>query len=263
MGVSWHSEATIFTTQPEVIKQLIEETCRVIVSDGDRYNTISEGSDELFTLVTDLKITDNTISFHSLGYGYYGIVAPWDNPDDTPLLFEYLFNNYDEGLVCHEVVRSCQDDEFCFSVSWTKHEGDIDWEDGEEETYSIISSTIAQSYSDLLDDFDCILVWSTHLKDPAITPSLKKLIKVAKEQGFTDWASEEELEEFYYNDESITFNTIEKIENYLDRCDDLILEALLEAEEMMINLSRLIDSNIDYPNELNELVEQHNKKFSS
>lgn len=248
MGVTWLSEATIFTTEPETIKRLIEET----------------KADELFTSVNGLEIIYNTITFNSSGYGYYGIVAPWDNPDETNLLFKYLFDNYDGALVCHEVVSSCQSDEFCFSTSWTKEEGKIDWENGEGETYSILSSTIAESYSDLLiDDFDAILVWSTHINDPLITPSLKKLIQIAKKQGFTDWASEEELEEFYDNDESITYKTIGNIEEYLNDCDDdLIMDALLEADRMMIALSSNVDSHIDFPSELAEPVNIHNRKWS-
>lgn len=243
MGVTWYSEATIFTTEPEIIKKLIEET----------------KANELFTSVSDLEIIDKTITLNSSGYGYYGIVAPWDNPDETPLLFEYLFNNYDGALVCHEVVGSCQGDEFCFSTSWIKEKGKIDWVNGIEETYSILSSTVARSSSDIMEDFDCLLVWSTHIDDRQNTPSLKKLIQIAKEQEFTDWAGEKELGEFYYDAELITYNTIGKLEQYCDD-DTLIMDALEEADQMMINSNRFIDSCIDFPCELAELANQHNKK---
>lgn len=112
-----------------------------------------------------------------------------------------------------------------------------------------------------MEDFDCLLVWSTHIDDRQNTPSLKKLIQIAKEQGFTDWAGEKELGEFYDNAELITYNTIGKLEQYCDYDDDnLIMDALLEADQMMIALSSFIDSCIDFPCELAELATQHNKK---
>lgn len=47
MGVTWFSEATIFTTEPEIIKKLIEET----------------KANELFASISDLEIIDKTITF--------------------------------------------------------------------------------------------------------------------------------------------------------------------------------------------------------
>lgn len=50
MGVTWFSEATIFTTEPEIIKKLIEET----------------KANELFASISDLEIIDKTITFNRI-----------------------------------------------------------------------------------------------------------------------------------------------------------------------------------------------------
>ena len=122
MGVYWHSYAGVISTEPEVIKQLIEEAANIYKS----YKQVLEGSEDV-TNVYDLTIEGNCILFHSNGYGCYGT----DFEDARMMLFEFLFENYDKALVCFEMVEPRQSQEYCFNASWAKPDGKVDWDDFE------------------------------------------------------------------------------------------------------------------------------------
>ena len=118
MGAYWCSYAKVVSTEPEVIKQLIEKAKTL-------YGT------EL-TSIYDLTIDGNSILFNSRGYGCYGT----DFEDTNTMLFEFLFENYDKALFCFELAESCQQSSrYHFSASWAKPDGKVDWDD--ESTFNI------------------------------------------------------------------------------------------------------------------------------
>lgn len=258
MGYTWYSEASIFTTEPLVIKKLIEEVCQVVIKDGDHYKTISE-KESYYTSVWDLKIEKNTITFSSGGFGYFGIRMCWDD-EETFVLFEHLFNNYDGTLVCHEVVGGCNDEEYCFSTSWVKQEGKIDWKNGEEKTYCIFTSTMAKTHDDIDDDFSAINVWYKYLDSESMPEALKEIIGVAKEKGFTDWHFEDDSEGFADGEsEIISWEILMKLEKYLgEGYGELISDAYTEINEDIVYWEKYISSHIDIPKEFESLVEDFN-----
>ena len=233
MGVSWYSEAEVISTEPEVIKQLIEEIAEVWVEnedtrDGTRIK-VSEGSEETAP-VYDLRIEGNSVLFHSSGYGCYGSDPEYRLINfGRVMLFKCLFDKYDKALVCFEIVQPCQGQGYYFSTTWAKPDGKIDWisrEDWDDDdcdwydtaqensgkTFSIVCDVDLayegrqgpspyddfEDICDLEDDFYTEFytefsfgIWflSFQKLDRLKLPSIKKLINLAQEAGYTDWVT--------------------------------------------------------------------------
>ena len=114
MGVFWQSSAEIVTNEPQKLKVLIEQISQDI-------------SDDRVTPIHDLNIKGESLFFHSAGYGCYGVES--ENP--CSLLFEKLLERFKGALLCFEAVVPCQSQGYCFSSTWVKPEGAVDWDDEE------------------------------------------------------------------------------------------------------------------------------------
>ena len=226
MGVHWRSYAGVISTEPEVIKQLIEEAAT-----------------EDVTNVYDLTIDGNCILFHSDGYGCYGT----DFEDVHVMLFEFLFENYDKALVCFEMVKPCQSQGYCFNASWAKPYGEVDWDD--DETFYIHRRVHLEDPDEDEGEFDIADIWFLpfeHLESSRETmPNLMKLVNLAKKTGFTDWATDPTG---YNSEPGILMETIWEIGDYLEAeleeyDGNLVSEADFEAEQDRLEF--LADIEID------------------
>lgn len=217
MGVYWRSRAEVISTEPKVIEELIKQ--------------ISENNEEV-TSVDDLRIEGNSVLFHSTGYGCYG--TDFEDPGHTIMLFELLFENYDRALVCFEVVEPCQNQGYRFSASWAKPDSQVDWDN--EETFYIYRRVVFEDEDELEEGlFDIADAWFKELKllDRSNFYSIKKLVNLAKQTGFTDWEVSEQ--ECCYGETVIAIKTIWKIGEYLKAESDeydqnLVYSAICEAE---------------------------------
>lgn len=136
MGVSWHSHAEVISLEPEKIKQLIEE---IIDEEKKRkYYCLSS--------VHDLRIEDNSVFFNSGGYGCYGYDAYYFIRD---YLFEILLERYEGAIACFEYVQPCQSQDYYFTTSFIKSEGEVDWDD--EENCLVHKQAVIMD-EDILDD---------------------------------------------------------------------------------------------------------------
>lgn len=222
MGVYWRSYAGIISTEAEVIKQLIEEAANIY----NVHELVSKGSEEV-TNVYDLTIDANCILLHSNGYGCYGT----DFEDARMMLFEFLFENYDKALVCFEMVEPCQSQGYCFNASWSKPDGEVDWDD--DETFYIHRRVLLEDSDEDEGEFDIADIWFLsfeYLESHRDTlPNLTKLVNLAKETGFTNWAINPTG---YDSDElGILIETLWEISDYLEeQLDDYDENLYYEAE---------------------------------
>ena len=251
MGAYWHSYAVVISTQPEVIKQLIEEAANIYKG----YERVSEGSEDV-TNVYDLTIDGNCILFHSDGYGCYGT----DFEDVRMMLFEFLFENYDKALVCYEMVESRQTSvEYAFSASWGKPDGEVDWDD--DETFHIYRRVTLNDKDEDEGQFDMGEIWFLPIQAVNQTmPNLAKLVNLAKKTGFSDWA----VDPHEYDSEPVILTeTLWEISTHLeDELDDydenLVFDAYTEVKEDYLNLIDYIEldsAEFELPFELPEKFE--------
>ncbi len=289
MGVSWYSEAEVISTEPEVIKQLIEEIAEVWVEnedtrDGTRIK-VSEGSEET-ACVCDLRIEGNSVLFHSSGYGCYGSDPEYRLIDfGRVMLFKCLFDKYDKALVCFEIVQPCQGQSYYFSTSWAKPDGKIVWDEEEDWDYNknfyiqcnvddVELSLDFENIEDIEDEFFTEFstqfgcgIWFVSFQqiDRLKLPNIKKLINLALEAGFTDWLM---------NSDGIMISDIDFIGDYLneypDKYDnkdlesDLIGEARYEAIELcMYGLSDIDirDAEFEFPADFPEMKSAYAKAY--
>ena len=236
MGVYWRSYAAIISTEPEVIKQLIEKAANIHKS----YEQVSEGSEDV-TNVYDLAIEGDCILFHSDGYGCYGT----DFEDANYMLFEFLFENYDRALVCFEMVKPCQSQGYCFNASWAKPDGKVNWDD--DETFYIHRRVHLEDPDEDEGEFDNADIWFLPLncsyRDKM--PNLTNLIDLAKETGFTNWAKDPTE---YHPEPGILVETMWEIDNHLkaeleEYDEDLVSDADFEVEQDILEF--LADIEID------------------
>lgn len=249
MGVTYYSEAVIFTIEPEKIKNLIGQVYDLEPNNHGYCHLYLDSVCAASTLC-DLEIIENAITFNSGSYGFFGLDEYCDIEE---LLFKYLFDNFDGPLVCHESVRDCNNQDVFYSSTWVKQEGEVDYDSGEFACNHAAGKTLNDD-----PDLYSYWVWSTRLEDRWITPSAKQLIEAVKAKGFQDWATKEELEEHYNADESITVDTIWKIAEEYEELEDLASDAVNEAENMMFEFNKFIGHLEDYPEELEDFVEKHN-----
>ena len=223
MSVYWHSYAGVISTEPEVIKRLIEE-----------------GSEDV-TNAYDLTIDGNCILFHSDGYGCYGTGFE----DVRVMLFEFLFENYDRALVCFEMVEPCQSQGYCFNASWAKPDGKVNWDD--DETFYIHRRVHLEDPDEDEGEFDNADIWFLPLncsyRDKM--PNLTNLIDLAKETGFTNWAKDPTE---YHPEPGILVETMWEIDNHLkaeleEYDEDLVTDADFEVEQDRLEF--LTDIEID------------------
>ena len=259
MGFTHYSEAVIFTTEPEKIRGLIGQIYN-LEPNKHGYCRLKPDANYAASTLCDLKIEENSITFNSGGYGIFGLDKDWlTNDGELLLLFKYLFENFDGSLVCHESIEDCNERDNYYAATWKKDYGKYDVnEDEYEYIYThIISKTL--DYYDL--DFSGYLVWCTYLGDRLITSASKQLIEAAKAKGFQDWATEEELEEHYNSNESITFDTIWKIGEEFPELEDLVFDVITEAEKIMFELNKLVVHPEGFPEELEEQIKKYNKRI--
>jgi hypothetical protein len=197
MGTYWCSYAEVVSTEPEVIKQLIKK---------------AKTKDDIeFPSIYDLTIDGNSVLFNSGGYGCYGTDFE-DGGGFRKMLFEFLFENYDRALVCFEVVETFQQTQrYHFTANWAKPDGKVDWDD--ESTFGIHRRVYFEDKDKDEGEFDMAEFWFLTLPIPSYMPDLEKLVGLAQEKGFTDWATDP------YDSDSepgILVETIWKICNYLE-----------------------------------------------
>lgn len=73
MGIFWLSHAEVVTTEPQKLKELIEQIAQ---------EEPSTETDSGVAPIHDLNVEKNSVLFNSAGYGCYGV--EWENPG--PLL---------------------------------------------------------------------------------------------------------------------------------------------------------------------------------
>lgn len=170
MGRHWCSYAEVVSTEPEIIKQLIEKAKTLY--------------DTQLTSIYDLTIDENSVLFNSRGYGCYGT----DFEDIHTMLFEFLFKNYNRALVCFEVVEPCQSQGYLFTANWAKPDGKVDWDD--ESTFGIFRRVYFEDKDEDESEFNIAEFWFSTLSVESYMPNLQKLVNLAIETGFTDWATD-------------------------------------------------------------------------
>lgn len=254
MGVTYYSEAIIFTTKPEKIRDLIGQIYN-LEPNKNGYHTLKPDADCAASTLCNLKVEENTITFNSGAYGVFGLDEHWITCGQK-LLFKYLFDRFDGSLVCHESIESCNDRDAYYSATWVKDRGEIDVD--EDDLEFVCTHAVGKTLADD-PDFWSYLVWSTHLEERLITPASKQLIEAAKIKGFRGWATKEELDEYYNTHESITVNTIWEIAEEYPELEDLASDAVAEAEKIMFEFNRMIAYSNDFPEELKDIVEQYNE----
>ena len=146
---------------------------------------------------------------------------------------------YDKALVCFEMVEPCQSQGYCFNASWAKPDGEVDWDI--ESTFYIHRRVLLEDPDEDEGEFDIADIWFLSLEylesNRDTLPNLTKLVNLAKETGFTDWATDPTR---YDSDESgILVETIWEIVDHLEA----------ELEEYDENLA----SNADFEAEQDRL----------
>ena len=175
------------------------------------------------------------------------------------MLFEFLFENYNKALVCFEMVEPCQNQGYCFSASWAKPDGEVDWDD--EETFHIFRRVAFEDPDEDEGEFDIADVYFVpfgYLESPTL-PNLKKLVNLAKEAGFTEWATDPAG---FHSESGILIGTIWEIADYLETeleeyDEDLVGNAVLEAGKELLDYVSDIeinDAEFELPEYLTKLI---------
>lgn len=257
MGRYWCSYAEVISTEPEVIKQLIEK---------------AKTQDEIeFPSIFNLTINGNSVLFNSDGYGCYGTDFE-DGGLFRKMLFEFLFENYDQALVCFEVVEPCQSKGYHFIANWAKPDGKVNWDD--ESTFGIYREVYFENKDEDEGEFDMAEFYFLNLSESFDLPNLRKLIDLAQKTGFNNWATdphncnsepgilvetiwqicgylEEKLEEY---DEDLGERAYHEIQGYFlwlasDKLDIVLYEAGFKLPEdflKLVSLSKIWESIADF-----------------
>jgi hypothetical protein len=179
MGLSWMSCAEIVSYEPTKVQAVIDK----IIEDSSSHNS------DVITPIKNIRIVNHSVLFDSGGFGCYGV----ESETSGIILFEKIFEMYDQPLIGFEYVSPCQSQGYFFSSTWAKPEGQVDWDNSE--TFFRYSRLLYDegNLSDDPDegDFDIADIWlitpDRLTKVQQHLPHLYAAYQNALENGFNQW----------------------------------------------------------------------------